>query len=259
MAHAASLPAWTSRQTGRSRIGLGPASLARRARRSSQRAPTPAIQSIASLRGSLRAWKRVSRPTRSLSTRPAVASSERCLATAWRVTGRSRASSLAVAWPLAATRTNTVRRVSSARAPKTRPGSVITRGRARGRGPRPRSDALGLGHADARALRVVAELELDGRRGVLVLDGPPADAQQLVLVDALHDAGARIGLARRLDGAALPGLELDLGREPARELARVGQPAPGLVTLGRKHDLPRHARHAVHLHTQPLSCTNMQP
>ena len=66
----------------RPRAAPGRASFARRARRSSQRAPTAAIQSIASLSGSLRAWKRVSRPTRLLSTRPALASSERCLATA---------------------------------------------------------------------------------------------------------------------------------------------------------------------------------
>ena len=67
---------------------------------------------------------------------------------------------------------------------------------------------------------------------------PPADAQQLVLVDALDDAGARIGLAGGLDRPALPGLELDLGREPARELARIGQPAPGLVPLCREARSP---------------------
>src|SRR5690606_6233026 len=70
-------------------------------------------------RGARTTVKRVSRPTRAASTSPAERSTARCLAIAWRVTGRRSASAVAVTGPSSATARRTRRRVASARAVKT--------------------------------------------------------------------------------------------------------------------------------------------
>ena len=201
-------------------------------------------------RAERRGRQRVARfpPARCASTRPASRSAARCFETAWRVTGRSAASSVGVAVPA---RRASRRRTggSGRRAPETstarcfyrsrrhtgaRRGVQLERGRPRGRllaheDPRPALGRLEAEVDDA----VVVEPQDDARA---FLDGFDHSLAHLAVVPAEHASAAR------------GRVELDLVREPLLQLRLVRQRRPDLV--GRRVELD-----LTHdLHEQPPGC-----
>ncbi len=108
-------------------LGSAPRCSPRRDRRSSHCAPTELIHETASTIGAGVRRNRFSLPTRSPTTRLACSSSARCLAMAWRETGSTPASSVAVIEGCSDSRRTTSRRVGSASALNTASaGSIAT-------------------------------------------------------------------------------------------------------------------------------------
>ena len=192
--------------------------------------------------GSPRSASRVPRASRC--SRPASASAESCFATAWRVTGSSAASSVAVAVPRAATASTSERRPASPSAAKTRstpprapstPGAQLERRSELGRRTRRR----------ARASRR-RRLELDRDAPAVV----PVEDEPLRLLELAHDRAPLVAVAPAEDAlAAGARVELDLRREPLLEPLRLGQRLPDLVGLLGHDDLPLdlHPLHPRHL------------
>ena len=165
----------------------------------------------------------------------------------------------AVARPRAATRT----RIKNAQRERAEDAGWDRSSRVGERGGRPEAGGRGRPRSRSRG-----RARPPGRRrssnSTVVAASPSSTGHQRMRSSSFsstrsHHARARIGLARLSRRRRPP-------RAPARprgraivRLARVGQPAPGLVTLGPEARSPVSRSPCSHLHTQPLSCTNMQP
>ena len=205
---------------------------------------------------------RTSRPCRRPRVSPAASRTARCCTTACRVTGSSRASAVALADPRPASRVSSDRRVGSARAANTGPGSArvvrrVTQSPRRHRLQHltPPVDValavpllllrrpveLGEPALDDRQPRAVAlgrERELDQRLLPGIRLGPrldrPAEAEHRRLLDPLDPRVARAVLRpHHHERPARPQVDLGLvGAEPASDVLGTGEHLPDPLRRG---------------------------